>query len=109
MTNAEKLALIKAQLHISDDSLDTELNAYLTMAEHEILAWYYTNKGGVPGNVTSVPFKYEITQIQAVIAGFTHSGAEGEKIHNENGINRTFVYEGMVAYIRANVYPLAGV
>ena len=89
MTDAEKLELVKAQLNISDTSLDTTLNAYLTMAAQEILTWYYTNRGSVPANA-NVPYKYEITQIQAVIEGFTHSGAEGEKTHNENGINRTW-------------------
>ena len=108
MTDAEKLVLVKEQLNITDSELDTKLSAYLSMAAQEILSWYYTNRGGVPANAT-VPYKYEITQVQAVVIGYSQYGAEGEIAHNENGIHRRFRYENMVAYIRANVYPLIGI
>ena len=107
MTTQEKLAAVKVFLDIpsSDTSLDAELSAYLDMAGQEVLNWMYINKGGAPRN-TAVPTKYENTQIMGVVNGYNHKGAEGEKIHNENGINRTFVYGDMIAYIRSHVYQL---
>lgn len=50
-----------------------------------------------------------MTQINAVIAGYSISGAEGEVTHSENGISRTFKYEDMVNYIRSHVIPIAKV
>ena len=107
MTNAEKLTNIKLQLNIEDDSLDNKLNAYLDMAGKEIVSWLYTNVKQPPN--ASVPPKYDITHVQAVVVAFTVEGAEGEEIHHENGINRKFNYDTMIAYIRSHVYPYAGV
>jgi len=107
MTNAEKLMYIKLQLNIEDDSLDNKLNAYLEMAEKEIVSWLYTNVKEPPN--ASVPSKYDVAHIQSVVVAFGIEGAEGETIHHENGINRKFNYDTMVAYIRSHIYPYAGV
>lgn len=103
-----KLSLVKTILGISasDDSYDIELSAYLDMAGEEILNWMYTNKPEKRKTVHEVPMRYNMTQVHAVVNGFSHRGAEGEKVHNENGINRTFQYHDMIAYIRENVFQL---
>ena len=108
MTAQEKLLVVKTMLDISssDTSLDAELSVYLAMASSEILNWMYINKPDKRAEVTEVPLRYEMVQINAVVCGYNHKGAEGEKVHNENGINRTFVHEDMIAYIRSNVYQL---
>lgn len=108
MTNAEKLADIKVMLEIaeSDTTLDGELSAYLNMAKAEILNWMYINKPEKREVVTDVPTRYEIVQINAVVSGYNHKGADGETVHNENGINRTFKYADMVAYIRTHVFQV---
>ena len=108
MDDNQKLARLKTLLGISDTSRDTLLSEYLSMAKAEILNWLYSNIGSVPEDVTDVPPRYEQIQIQACITGFNLTGAEGEILHNENGIQRTFHYESMVAYIHANVFPLVG-
>jgi len=107
MTNADKLATLKIMLNIEDTSLDEKLNAYLGMSEKEIIEWYYTNTG-TPEEAT-MPTKYDVTQIYAVVTAITIEGAEGEEVHHENGIIRHFAYDTMVKYIRSHVYPLAGV
>ena len=107
MTTEEKLANIKVMLNIEDDSLDDKLTAYLNMAEHEIIAWLYSLVT-MPEEPT-VPTKYDIIQINAVVVAFTIEGAEGESSHNENGINRKFNYDTMVKFIHSHVYPYAGV
>ena len=104
MSNEDKLSLLETLL---DDGTplpsEDKLNAYLTLSEEEILQWLYSLVGGVPDGVESVPAKYEVTQIYAVLAGYTHAGAEGQSQHNENGIHRIFLYSDMVEYIHNNV------
>lgn len=106
MTDAEKLTVIKKLLDDGGEMpSDEKLNTYITIAGQEILAWKYHLVGGVPDTVTAVPSKDEIAQIYAVVAGYTHAGAESEKQHNENGVNRVFMYGDMVEYIRNHVLP----
>lgn len=106
MTDSEKLNTIKALL--ADNGAvpgDDLLNTYLAISGQEILNWKYHLVGGVPDTEASVPMKDEVTQIYAVVAGYTHAGAEGQMVHNENGINRTFKYGDMLQYIHENVLP----
>ena len=108
MTDAEKLEYLHTLL--SDGGIlpdDEKLMAYLDMAGREIVNWLY-HLIGVPENAT-VPSRYEVTQVYAVVAGFTHAGAEGERVHNENGVSHTFIYSDMVDYIRQNVWAIARV
>ena len=106
MTDAEKLTVIKTLLDDGGEMpSDEKLNTYITIAGQEILAWKYHLIGGVPDDVTEVPAAEDVTHIYAVVAGYTHAGSEGEKQHNENSVNRVFIYSDMVGYIRNNVLP----
>ena len=110
MNKMEKLEMLRALLN--DGSAlppDDTLMAYLILSGKEILQWRYHLVGGVPEAVTAVPEKYEVTQIYAVIAGYTHAGAEGQTTHSENGIGRTFKYADMLDYIRQNVRAIVRV
>ena len=44
-----------------------------------------------------------MTQISAVVSGFTQRGVEGQSVSIENGIHRHFDFTDMVRYIRGNV------
>jgi hypothetical protein len=105
MTLDEKVELLITLLDASSDASD-KLEAFLQIAEKEILSWRYSYAGDIP---KEVPPEYEMTQINAVIAGFNLSGAENQTQHSENGIQRTFKHADMLAYIRSNVIPIAGV
>lgn len=106
MTDAEKLTVIKTLLDDGGEMpSDEKLNTYIQIAGQEILAWKYHLVGGVPDDVTEVPAAEDVTHIYAVVAGYTHAGSEGEKQHNENSVNRVFIYADMVSYIRNNVLP----
>ena len=107
MTDAQKLQTIKVLLDDGTGYLpsDTTLNTYITLAANEILAWKYHLVGGIPEDVTEVPSLDEGAQIYAVVAGYTHAGAEGEQTHIENGVHRHFMYEDMIGYIRNHVLP----
>lgn len=110
MTDAEKLATVKLLLEDGGDvPSDEKLNTYLSIANGEILAWQYHLIGGVPEDVTDIPSKYENTQIYAVVAGYTHAGAEGESKHVENSVTRDFKYLDMLDYIHNNVLPFVRV
>lgn len=110
MTDAQKLTTIKTLLKDGGELPDDgTLNTYLTLSGNEILSWKYHLVGGIPASVTDVSSTDEVTQIYAVVAGFTHAGAEGEQLHIENGVHRHFVYEDMVGYIRNHVLPYARV
>lgn len=105
MTNSEKLAMVKSLLRISDTSMDNLLTTYLNVAKSEILGWRYSyDSDNAP---SEVPAEYEMTQVQAVVNGFTQSGNEGQSVSIENGIHRHFSYADMVRYIRANVIAIA--
>lgn len=108
MTDAEKLTAVKSILHITSSDEDALLNTYLSLASAEILSALYAVNGNVPTGAM-MPEKYEVTQIMAVVEGYSQSGAEGETVHNENGINRTFRNADMTEYIRRSVSPYVGV
>ena len=103
MTNDEKLCTVKQILGIEDKSEDELLKTYLSVAEREIITWRYSSMENLP--IDGVSSEYEMTQVFAVIAGYSVSGAENQTSHNENGISRTFKYEDMIAYIRSHVIP----
>ena len=110
MTPEAKLAMVKAILRIddTDTSEDALITTYLDMAAQEILGWRYSNAN--PDNMPEVvPSEYEMTQVQAVINGYTQAGVEGQVLSIENGIHRHFNYSDMVEYVRAHVIPVAGV
>lgn len=111
MTDAQKLIMVKTLLDDGTGYLpsDEKLNAYISLSGSEILAWKYHLVGGVPSDVTEVSMTDEVTQIYAVVAGYTHAGAEGEELHIENGVHRHFIYSDMVGYIHNNVLPLVRV
>lgn len=107
MTDAEKLAMLKGLLNISDTAQDTQLGVYLSFAKLEILSWLYS--GDTPDGVTDVPAQYEPTQIMACVAGFGLEGLENQTASVENAITRQFKYSNMLEFIRANVMPYAQV
>ena len=110
MTDAEKLATVKVLLEDGGEMpSDEKLNTYLSIAKGEILAWQYHLIGGVPDDVSTVPTKYENTQVYAVVAGYTHAGSEGESRHVENSVTRDFKYSDMLDYIHNNVLPFVRV
>ena len=107
MTDAQKLEIVKTLLDDGTGNMpsDEKLNTYIILAGNEILSWKYHLIGGVPSTVTEVPSIDDGAQIYAVVAGYTHAGAEGEQTHIENGVHRHFIYEDMIGYIRNHVLP----
>ena len=111
MTDAQKILTLQTLLDDGTGMMPSveKLNTYLELSKLEILSWKYHLIGGVPSTVTDVPATDEAAQIYAVVAGYTHAGAEGEQTHIENGVHRHFIYEDMIGYIRNHVLPYARV
>jgi len=105
MTQSEKLTKLKTLLNITGPEQDSVLTVYLDLAKAEILSWMYS--GAPPDGVVDVPVQCETTQIMAVVAGFSQSGAEGQLAHTENGIARHWRHEDMTAFVRSRVIPYA--
>lgn len=88
MTDLEKINQMKA---ITGETDDQVITAYLRLAESKIVEKCY------PFNNLSEPLpmpeKYDQKQIELATILYFKRGAEGEKSHNENGVNRT--YEGI--------------
>lgn len=106
MTVSEKLAMVKTIMG-PDAPDDNTILSYLDLAKIEILQWRYTfNPDDMPNDV---PAAYEMTQVYAVVSGFTQRGVEGQSVSIENGIHRHFDFTDMVRYIRGNVIAYAKV
>lgn len=106
MTVDEKLTMVKTIM--GPDAPDDEtISQYLTLAKTEILQWRFSfNRDAMP---QEVPAAYEMTQIYAVVNGFTQRGVEGQSVSIENGVHRHFDFTDMVRYIRQNVIAYAQV
>ena len=89
MTTNEKVATIKALAN--DETLTEDLvTVYLNKAEGAIRNRMYPFN--LPEGMTTfvVPAKYEMLQCELACNYILKRGAEGELVHNENGINRTY-------------------
>ena len=103
MTSAEKLAMVQSIMG-ADAPSDATIQTYLEIAKSEILQWRYSYcKEEMPDDV---PPEYEMTQVQAVVVGFTQRGLEGQTVSVENGVHRHFHHSDMVQYIRSNVIAI---
>ena len=106
MTNEQKLAMVRTIM--GPDAPDDEtIMSYLDLAKTEILQWRFSlNPEAIPDDV---PAAYEMTQVYAVVNGFTQRGLEGQSVSIENGVHRHFDFTDMVRYIRGNVIAFAKV
>lgn len=86
MTDLEKIAYVKT---ISDETNDTAISAFLTKAESAILNEMYRVWSAWPENA-SVPARYEIAQCELAVRYLNRRGGEGETVHKENGVDRTY-------------------
>ncbi len=107
MTESQKRESIRQILGI-DIIEEQRIGVYLNLAKAEILSWLYGYTGK---NIDEceLPAQYDTVQINAVVAGYSISGAENQVSHSENGISRTFKHSDMSDYIRSNVTPFVGV
>lgn len=86
MTDSEKILTVQT---LVDDEAATDalISVYLSKAESVVLRRLYPF--GIPEGAV-VPGIYEYSQCELASRYFLRRGAEGEVVHNENGVNRTY-------------------
>lgn len=96
MTETDKIRIVKTMLD-GDAPSDETLSDLLLFAGNEIRGWNRLSADD------PIPPKYEQTQMSAVVFAVNQEGAEGQRVHNENGINRSFAYSSILQFIRQHV------
>ena len=88
MTADEKVVM--TQTLVENDELATSrtVGVYLQMAEQKILDRLYPYRTMNRGD--GVPEMYHVLQCELAARLFLRRGSEGEKSHEENGVNRTY-------------------
>lgn len=84
MTTAEKIAMVKVMVDDSDAD-DALITVYLEDAKAAMLRRRYPF--GIPDGADITD---EMLQVKLASRYYLRRGGDGEKAHNENGINRTY-------------------
>ena len=87
METADKIVTIKELVDNDAKATDALVSVYLSDAEAAVLRRLYPF--GVPSGA-EVPTMYEMTECKLAARYFLRRGAEGETVHNENGIHRHY-------------------
>lgn len=103
MTNEEKLAALKAMVGSSD--YDEVLSAYLKLAGGKIIAKAFPYQN----DVTEVPTQYSYLQVEIAAYMLNKRGAEGETVHTENGISRTYENADVPTSMLKAITPYCGI
>ena len=104
MTTAEKIA--KLGVLISPDTADSSLLSLLIeQAEGIVLNRRYPF--GIPEGAV-VPTAYEHIQLQIALELFSKMGAEGQTVHDENGIKRTYEAADVSPSLLRRIVPVVG-
>lgn len=102
MTDADKIAMVKAMSEETDDSV---ISAYLYLARNKICRLAYP----FDATITEVPAQYEHVQIDATVYLLNKRGGEGETAHSENGVSRTYENADLPASMLRDIVPVCGV
>lgn len=106
MNNSEMITLVSG---MSGESSTDTVSAFLTMAGQAILnrAYPFVSEEEMSG--LTVPVRYQNLQCEIAAFLLLKRGAEGETVHNENGINRSYE-NGRIPYsMLKEVVPFCGV
>ena len=99
MTNEEMLAIVEARTGVDDTTL---LSAYIADAGQAIINKAYPYKEGIE----TVPAKYQRLQVEIAVYLVDKIGAEGQTMHIENGVHRTYESASIPNSMLKAVIPL---
>lgn len=102
MTNEEKVRMLK---HLTDETDEGVLSTYLYLAEGIVRSKAFPYGDGTE----EIPAKYESTLIDIAVYLLNKRGAEGEKTHSENGIQRVYEDGDIPPTLIRRITPSAGV
>ena len=102
MTPQEMLAKLKILTGKTDETL---LSVYLEQAGTIVIQQAY------PYNpeITTVPDCYQMNQLEIATYLVNKIGAEGQTVHNENGVNRSYESASVPKSMLKRIIPLAKV
>lgn len=104
MTDAEKLTILKSMLDSGDTTTDETANAYLAAAEKAVINLAYPFGDGSE----LMPEKYDYEQIEIALYMLNKRGAEGETLHIEEGVHRSYEVADIPVSLRARITPQVG-
>lgn len=100
MTQLERL-----KIRITENVTDGELEDILESAKAVILSRRFPF-GEQPDEIEN---KYKDLQIRIAVEMFNKRGAEGETVHSENGVSRTYSSASVSEELLREITPKAGV
>jgi hypothetical protein len=100
MTQLERL-----KIRITENVLDAELEDILESAKAVILSRRFP----FSDHPDEIENKYKDLQIRIAVEMFNKQGAEGEILHSENGVSRTYASASVSADLLKEITPKAGV
>lgn len=103
MTPSEMLAKLKIMTGETDETI---LSVYLELAGKIVIEKAYPFDSG---EITVVPEKYQLIQLEIATYLYNKRGAEGQTSHNENGINRGYESASVPDSMLKRIVPLAKV
>ena len=104
MTPEEKIT--RLEVLISPDTANTDLLVSL-LEQAEGIVLNRRHPFGLPEDA-SVPAAYEHIQLQIAVELFSKMGAEGQTVHDENGIKRTYEAADVSPSLLMRIVPLVG-
>lgn len=87
MTNAEKIQIVQTYIGADTNATDAVISVYLDDAEAAILNRRYPF--GIPAGAY-ITREYERLQCRLAARYYLRRGDEGERTHNEDGVNRSY-------------------
>ena len=87
MTEAEKLTMVKTIVQDNSSGVDSVLASYLQMASDAIMNRLYPF--AIPDDAV-LPSRFDVLQCRIAGDMYLRRGAEGETVHIENNIHRTY-------------------
>ena len=109
MTQDEKAILVRLMCGEQEvtDITDEDISAYLLVAGEAILRRRYPY--GVPEDVNGVPSQYDRLHCEEATFLIAKRGAEGQTVHAENGIDRSYENGYIPSSMLKSVVPYCGV
>lgn len=86
MDDSAKIAMVQVLTNNDPEATSEVCSVYLSVASEKIMQRLFP----FGTTETEVPTQYDVLQCELATRLFLRRGAEGEKIHNENGIYRTW-------------------
>ena len=100
----DKLSTLKVLLGVTDTSEDQLLLTFLSLAEEKILERLYP----YDGEKNELPQRYSGKQLEIAVYLYNKQGAEGQIVHSENGISRTYESADVPESMLRGMAPFVG-